>query len=124
MKSVTILAVMSLTLSIGCAKSDGPSAAPGPSSASGTNSPACTTITSTANDAQALTDIAKMTRQQCEQNFQQLESFYQATQGMTEAQQQAYFQQMTQGIVPQPPPPPPMCSVPYEALLKCASGGQ
>ena len=122
MKSLyTTILTVSLISIFGCGKSNDPAVADSRAAVTNVDPKNCKPVTPTAQDAQALIEVAKMTHQQCQQNFQQLGDFYKATEGMTDEERRAYFQQLTQGINPPPPPPPAVCSAVYQALQKCAA---
>ncbi len=84
------------------------------------NVPNCSSLSASAEDQQALSEISTMTQQQCRTAYQNLDQFYQATENMTEVQRQAYFAQISQGVSPAPPPPPAPCSIIADAIRKCA----
>jgi hypothetical protein len=81
------------------------------------NPAACDSYIAGPNDSQAFSDIAKLSKKQCQDNYQQLVNFYIATKDMTDAERVEFFQSSTSAV--QPPPPAP-CSVITQKLLACA----
>ncbi|MBK8204495.1 MAG: hypothetical protein IPK68_20060 [Bdellovibrionales bacterium] len=78
------------------------------------------------DEQSALEEIAKLTKEQCQEAFQKLTDFYKATEGMTEEQRKAFFdniinQALQHGQQP-PPRPPAIDSKVFKALETCAKG--